>query len=497
MSQQKNNHIKDVLMGLAAGFGVVAATVMMVLFISLLGTDDADQESEDQRSERLKPVGQVQVEGVVPPPEVIKEKSGKEVFETVCKACHTPPGVPPAPQLGDKASWGERLAKGEAALVQNALNGIGIMPPKGGADFSDDEVKKAVQYMLEAVGVESSAPEPVKPEPQATTGLDLAVGKQVYESTCGICHNMGIVGAPKFGDKALWAPRIEKGMDTLVTNAVKGFTGETGVMPPKGGNKQLNDEQVKNAVAYMLDAAGADVQSTSEKTAPESATAPEKPAEPAARAEPAEPVASAPSLDLANGEQIYTKACVVCHLMGIIGAPKFGDKAIWAPRIEKGMDTLVTNAVKGFTGETGVMPAKGGQTQLTDEEVKNAVAYMLDAVGADVQSTSEESAPESAPEKPAVPAEPAKPASQAPSLDLAKGEQIYTQGCVVCHLTGVANAPKLGDKTAWAPRIAKGMNALFTTALQGMGAMPPRGMLPQAPDDDIKAAVAYMVSKAQ
>jgi cytochrome c5 len=480
-------------MGIAVGFGVVAAIFVMMLFISLLGTDDADQESEDQRSERLKPVGQVQVEGVVPPPEVIKEKSGKEVFETVCKACHTPPGVPPAPQLGDKASWGDRLAKGEAALVQNALNGIGIMPPKGGADFSDDEVKKAVQYMLEAVGVESSAPEPVKPEPQATTGLDLAVGKQVYESTCGICHNMGIVGAPKFGDKALWAPRIEKGMDTLVTNAVKGFAGETGVMPPKGGKTQLSDDKVKNAVAYMLDAAGADIQSTSEETAPESATAPEKPAEPAARAEPAAP--AEPSFDLAKGEQIYTKACFVCHLTGIAGAPKFGDKALWAPRIEKGMDTLVTNAVQGFTGETGVMPPKGGQTQLTDEEVKNAVAYMLDAVGADVQSTSEESAPESAPEKPAVPAEAAAPTE--PSLDLAKGEQIYTQGCVVCHLTGVANAPKLGDKTAWAPRIAKGMDALFTTALQGMGAMPPRGMLPQAPDDDIKAAVAYMVSKAQ
>ncbi len=377
MSQQESIPVKNLALGIAAGFGVVAAIVMMVLFISLLGMDDAHHESEDQRSERLKPVGQVQVEGVVPPPEVIKEKSGKEVFETVCKACHTPPGVPPAPQLGDKASWGERLAKGEAALVQNALNGIGIMPPKGGADFSDDEVKKAVQYMLEAVGAESpeavSTPEAVKPEPQASTGLDLAVGKQVYETACGLCHNMGIVGAPKFGDKALWAPRIEKGMDTLVTHALQGFQGKTGVMPPKGGQTQLTDEEVKNAVAYILNAAGADVQSSSEETAPESAMPAEKPAEPAAPAEPAEPAPSAPSLDLAKGEQIYNQACALCHAQGIAGAPKFGDKALWAPRIAKGMDALFTSALQGL----GAMPPKGGQMGLPDDDIKNAVGYMV------------------------------------------------------------------------------------------------------------------------
>jgi len=393
VSQQESIPVKNLALGIAAGFGVVAAIVMMVLFISLLGMDDAHHESEDQRSERLKPVGQVQVEGVAvaqaPASESAQEtkeadvvapasKSGKEVFETVCKACHTPPGVPPAPQFGDKASWGDRIAKGEAALVQSALNGIGIMPPKGGADFSDDEVKKAVQYMLEAVAVESpeavSTPEAVKPEPQASTGLDLAKGEQIYNQACFACHLTGIVGAPKFGDKALWAPRIEKGMDTLVTHALQGFQGETGVMPPKGGQTQLTDEEVKNAVAYILNAAGADVQSSSEETAPESAAMPvEKQAEPAAPAEPASPAPSAPSLDLAKGEQIYNQACFACHLTGIVGAPKFGDKALWAPRIAKGMDALFTSALQGL----GAMPPKGGQMGLPDDDIKNAVGYMV------------------------------------------------------------------------------------------------------------------------
>lgn len=400
MSQQESIPVKNLALGIAAGFGVVAAIVMMVLFISLLGMDDAHHESEDQRSERLKPVGQVQVEGVAvaqaPASESAKEtkeadvvapasKSGKEVFETVCKACHTPPGVPPAPQFGDKASWGDRIAKGEAALVQSALNGIGIMPPKGGANFSDEEVKKAVQYMLEAVGAESpeavSTPEAVKPEPQASTGLDLAVGKQVYETACGLCHNMGIVGAPKFGDKALWAPRIEKGMDTLVTHALQGFKGETGIMPAKGGQTQLSDEEVKNAVAYILNAAGADVQSSSEETAPESAMPAEKqpepaaPAEPAepAPAEPAEPAPTEPSLDLAKGEQLYNTACALCHAQGIAGAPLFGNKEAWAPRVAKGMEALFTSALQGL----GAMPPKGGQMGLPDDDIKNAVGYMV------------------------------------------------------------------------------------------------------------------------
>src|SRR5690606_14801377 len=67
-------------------------------------------------------------------------------------------------------------------------------------------------------------------------------------------------------------------------------------------------------------------------------------------------------------------------------------------------------------------------------------------------------------------------ALQAPpesAVDLAKGEQIYNQFCVACHLTGVAGAPKLGDKELWAPRIAQGRDVMFTNAKRGLRAMPP------------------------
>lgn len=80
---------------------------------------------------------------------------------------------------------------------------------------------------------------------------------------------------------------------------------------------------------------------------------------------------------------------------------------------------------------------------------------------------------------------------------LADGQKTYQTFCQACHNAGVANAPKLGDKAAWEPRIATGMDAMLATALKGKNAMPPKGTCMSCSDDDMKAAIEYMVSKAQ
>ena len=75
----------------------------------------------------------------------------------------------------------------------------------------------------------------------------------------------------------------------------------------------------------------------------------------------------------------------------------------------------------------------------------------------------------------------------------ADGKKIYDTKCFACHNTGVANSPKLGDKAAWESRIATGMDAMLATAIKGKGAMPPKGTCMDCSDDDLKAAIQYMV----
>lgn len=77
-------------------------------------------------------------------------------------------------------------------------------------------------------------------------------GKTIFGDLCHTCHEAGIAGAPKLGDKAEWGPRIAQGIDTLVSHAIHGYTGKTGVMPAKGGNPALTDAQVKATVEWMV-----------------------------------------------------------------------------------------------------------------------------------------------------------------------------------------------------------------------------------------------------
>jgi len=111
----------------------------------------------------------------------------------------------------------------------------------------------------------------------------------------------------------------------------------------------------------------------------------EKPAAPAAAPTAPAPVAAAPAAAPAPaavaentvGKKVYGSVCSMCHAANVAGAPKPGDKADWGPRIAQGKDTLYKHAVEGFTGAKGMMPARGGGSTLTDDELKAAVDYMV------------------------------------------------------------------------------------------------------------------------
>lgn len=80
---------------------------------------------------------------------------------------------------------------------------------------------------------------------------------------------------------------------------------------------------------------------------------------------------------------------------------------------------------------------------------------------------------------------------------MADGKEVYEKTCAMCHAAGVANAPKLGDKAAWAPRIGQGVPALVATVIKGKGAMPPKAGNAALAEGDIKAAVDYMLAQVK
>jgi cytochrome c5 len=259
-------------------------------------------------------------------------------------------------------------------------------------------VNYATSGKLEGAGSDSQSAEAVaqRIQPVAEQGYalkdanapkTLQSGEAVYTATCVACHGTGAAGAPKFGDAAAWGPRIAQGFDTLVQHAVQGIR----AMPAKGGNPDLDDIEVARAVAYMGNKAGAKFKEPEAPAAGAAASAPAVPAAaPAAPAAPAAaavaaPAASAPASAPAKtaaasdaGKALYTATCSACHGAGIAGAPKFGDKAAWAPRLKQGDAVLYQHAINGFQGKSGMMPPKGGSTA-SDDDVKAAVNYMAAA----------------------------------------------------------------------------------------------------------------------
>jgi cytochrome c5 len=158
------------------------------------------------------------------------------------------------------------LIVGLYLLVQLAIHGYAERSRKNDPAMSDEAVKKRIAPAAQ-MAVDPNAPAPAATPagaapsvasvtvpaaaPAKASGGGAGAGKATYDSVCNVCHGAGVAGAPKFGDKAAWAPRIKQGVAVLHANAMKG----KGAMPPKGGNPSLADADVAAAVDYMVSAA--------------------------------------------------------------------------------------------------------------------------------------------------------------------------------------------------------------------------------------------------
>lgn len=140
----------------------------------------------------------------------------------------------------------------EAAMPETAPAMPETAPAEAPAAMEETAPVEATPAPESAAPDAAPAEPAVAPESAAPTVQSTAMGKKVYEGLCFSCHAAGIAGAPKAGDKAAWAPRIAQGMDTLYAHSITGFQGQGGVMPPKGGNPGLSDDEVKAAVDHML-----------------------------------------------------------------------------------------------------------------------------------------------------------------------------------------------------------------------------------------------------
>ena len=117
----------------------------------------------------------------------------------------------------------------------------------GASSGAAERVKAVGQMNLASQTAASSATTQV-----AATATAIIDGKKTYNGSCVACHGAGVAGAPRVGDKGAWAERIDKGVTTLYANAINGVQGSSGVMPAKGGNPALSDDEIKAVVDYMV-----------------------------------------------------------------------------------------------------------------------------------------------------------------------------------------------------------------------------------------------------
>jgi cytochrome c5 len=171
-----------------------------------------------------------------------KERSGKEVVDSVCSKCHAT-GAQGAPKIGDKQAWSKRASQGLSSLTDHALKGIRQMPSHGGSpDLTDFEIKRAVTYMVNQSGGKWVEPISKKSPPAPRTG------EEIVKAQCFKCHETGKGGAPKIGDRDAWIPRLKEGLESTVRSAMKGHGG----MPARGGMADLTDSELRSAVIYLF-----------------------------------------------------------------------------------------------------------------------------------------------------------------------------------------------------------------------------------------------------
>ena len=319
---------------------LVAIVGILYFVLGSSGGGHGDAQSGHDVSEAskkaLKPIGEVAVSNGSGASSEGSERSGKDIVNKTCQSCHAN-GVANAPRLDEsaKAVWEERLTKGIDGMLETAKTGKGAMPPMGtDPTLSDSELKGAIIYMLGKAGVDTSS---------------LVSGEKVAENPA-VTENKSVE-------------------DVVTSKKAEMEEASTAAMPSAQGSEVNNSSS---------DSEGAELSAPMAPSAPE----PPAPDDVSVETAPAAVAAATPSAESSmkssiDAAKLYSTTCFACHDTGAAGAPKVGDTAAWKERIATGQEALYESAIKGKTTPTGVMPPKGGYMNLTDDEVKAIVDFMV------------------------------------------------------------------------------------------------------------------------
>lgn len=274
------------------------------------------------------------------------------------------------------------------ALIVSLSQLVTGMKPPGSAE-ADSQLLSRIKPFGEVTIADASSP-------KGNLG-----GEQVYQSVCKTCHEPGIAGAPKVGDKAAWAVPIKRGYETLVQHAISGFQEAGKVMPPKGGNPDLADIEVQRAVVYMTNRSGANFKeppapaatpSTATASAAPAAAAPASPssaapaagsasaagATPAAGTAPSATAKASGPLDLAAAQAMMQKdGCGACHAVDkkIVG-PAYQDVAAKYKGDAGALAKLTQKVKAGGVGVWGPVPMPPN-SWVADGDIQALVTWIL------------------------------------------------------------------------------------------------------------------------
>lgn len=324
----------------------IALIILLVIYVGGTKRDGAGSNSLTGESiaQRIAPVAKLELVDASAPKELA---SGEAVYTAQCSVCHAA-GVAGAPKFADADLWAARISTGYDALLASVVKGKGVMAAQSGGQYSDLELGRAIVHMVNAAGGDMA-----EPSAEATASTDAAPAAVMAEASAAPVAEQVAQATESVTDAA-------KTVATAAGDAAKEMADKASAAADSAAGK------AGAAVTATVAAGAAAISGAADKVSDAVKPVADKAAPaPVATATPA-------SYDLEEGKKLYGTICLACHVSGAAGAPKFGDKAAWAGREEKGVEALTVTVITGKGG----MPARGGSGG-TDEQIAAAVAYML------------------------------------------------------------------------------------------------------------------------